>query len=422
MGSRNILIIYPHWPPSNLAGVHRPRLIANFAVDFNWHPIVLTVDEQYYEEPNDPDLVQLVRGNVEVIKVKAFPVLRLGFRVGDIGLRGAYYLYNKALELIKTREIDFIWIPIPSWYTALVGRALFEKTAVPYGIDYIDPWVSKRASYHRRFSKAWWVNQFAKILEPIAIKKASLISGVSTPYYLPAIERNFKPNSIKHIGMPYGFDPHDHEVILPNIALPWDQTEDLHPFIYAGAFLPQSHLFVQALFYSIQQLRKLETWDNKTRLYFLGTGNYQGPSISDYAKQYGIEDVVFEIRQRFPFLQILNFLSRAKGILVIGSTEKHYTASKTFQALLSKKPVFAIFHQESTAVAFMSSIGAGAYVVQYQEQMDFSSLAQAAQDTFSDFLVQKTGWCPDLSELEQFSSRRSAELLFTTIDDLLPNS
>jgi hypothetical protein len=234
--NRNILIIYPHWPPSNLAGVHRPRLIANFAADFNWHPIVLTVSEQYYEEPYDGDLVQLVNANVEVIKVKALPILNLGFRVGDIGLRGAWYLVKKAISLLKTRKIHFIWIPIPSWYTALIGRILFEKTGTPYGIDYIDPWVSKLAAYHRRYSKAWWSNQFAKILEPIAIKKASLISGVSTAYYMPAIERNFKPNAVKHIGMPYGFDPRDHEVVLPNIVLPWDQTDDLRPLVYAGAF------------------------------------------------------------------------------------------------------------------------------------------------------------------------------------------
>ena len=47
---KNMLIIYPHWPPSNLAGVHRARLISNFLPDFGWHPIVLTVKEIYYEE------------------------------------------------------------------------------------------------------------------------------------------------------------------------------------------------------------------------------------------------------------------------------------------------------------------------------------------------------------------------------------
>jgi hypothetical protein len=73
---RNILIIYPHWPPSNLAGVHRPRLIANNLTPLGWHPIVLTVHEKYYEEKPDSTLTKLVNADVEVIKVKAWSVQR----------------------------------------------------------------------------------------------------------------------------------------------------------------------------------------------------------------------------------------------------------------------------------------------------------------------------------------------------------
>jgi hypothetical protein len=61
---KNILIIYPHWPPSNLAGVHRARLIANFLPEFDWHPIILTVDPDYYEEKPDWDMLKTVnQGN-----------------------------------------------------------------------------------------------------------------------------------------------------------------------------------------------------------------------------------------------------------------------------------------------------------------------------------------------------------------------
>jgi hypothetical protein len=68
---KNILIIYPHWPPSNLAGVHRARLIANFLPEFDWHPIILTVDPDYYEEKPDWDMLKTVNQEIEVIHVKA---------------------------------------------------------------------------------------------------------------------------------------------------------------------------------------------------------------------------------------------------------------------------------------------------------------------------------------------------------------
>ena len=43
---KRMLIIYPHWPPSNLVGVHRVRLIANELHSLGWQAIVLTIDER----------------------------------------------------------------------------------------------------------------------------------------------------------------------------------------------------------------------------------------------------------------------------------------------------------------------------------------------------------------------------------------
>ena len=40
---KRLLILYPHWPPSNLAGMHRARLTANFAIDAGWNVTVIAV-------------------------------------------------------------------------------------------------------------------------------------------------------------------------------------------------------------------------------------------------------------------------------------------------------------------------------------------------------------------------------------------
>ena len=46
---KSILIISPHYPPSNLAAVHRSRLFAQHLPALGWNPIILTVDEDYYD-------------------------------------------------------------------------------------------------------------------------------------------------------------------------------------------------------------------------------------------------------------------------------------------------------------------------------------------------------------------------------------
>jgi len=414
--SKNILIIYPHWPPSNLAGVHRARLISNFLPEFGWNPIILTVDSKYYEEPIDLDMLKIVSDKTEVQHVSAYPVTQPRI-IGDIGLRAIFQLKRAALEILRNREIDFLWIPIPSFYVSLLGRLLHHKTGVPYGIDYIDPWV--RDISNRKNVRSILSVFLARLLEPVAVKKAALISGVSTEYYQPVLERNFKGKIIEHVGMPYGFDPEDHDIKLSNVVYPWDQCIGCIPYVYAGAFLPNSGLFIKLLFRSISELRNEHSIDKNIRLYFIGTGNYSYKSIEDYAMEFGISDMVIEIRQRVPYLHALNYLSAAKGVLLIGSTEKHYTASKTFQSLLSGKPVFSIMHESSSAVRVFEDADADQYLIRFSEYSDIDTFQLEITDKVQKFFSDEKTWSPNYSSLEKYSSKESAKALVFSIERVL---
>ena len=129
---------------------------------------MLTVHENYYEEALDHDLEKLLPASLQIEKVNAYR--RVG-PLGDIGLRGFFQLYKKALSLITKEKIDFLYFPIPSFYCALLGRLLHGKTGIKYGIDYIDPWVHDFPGSDKIFSRHWFSKHLAKILEPIAVKK-----------------------------------------------------------------------------------------------------------------------------------------------------------------------------------------------------------------------------------------------------------
>src|SRR5665647_600918 len=116
---KKILILYPHFPPSNLAGVHRPRLFAQHLPSFGWEPVVLTVHEKYYEEALDPNLEKLLPPTLRIEKVNAFRVTRPRL-IGDIGLRAFFQLYKRAKQIIRSEKIDFLYITIPSFYTCLL--------------------------------------------------------------------------------------------------------------------------------------------------------------------------------------------------------------------------------------------------------------------------------------------------------------
>ena len=413
---KKLLIIYAHWHPANLAGVHRPRLIGNYLTEFGWKPRVLTVDEQYFEETSDPDFEQTFSPDFEVTRVKAFSITKPRL-VGDIGLRSFFQLYKKAKEIINTEIINFVWIPIPSFYQAVLGRMLHEKTGVPYGIDYIDPWI--RNIDGRKNLRAVLSNQVARILEPYAVKKVSLISGVSTSYYQPVMNRNFMNKTIEHVGMPYGFDPDDHKIKLKNITYPWDKFPNCKPILYAGAFLPQSGLFMRLFFKAVHELRLNEMWDSSIRFCFVGTGNYMHKSIESYAKEAGIEDIVIEIRDRKPFLHILNYLDAAWRVMIIGSTEKHYTASKTFQALLSQRPLLTMFHEESSAADIMKEVNADQFTFRYSENMSVEDIVQKLKPMLLDYIKDDITWNPNLEKLDKYSARNSARLLVEKLNKIV---
>src|SRR5262249_5551012 len=187
--NRRIAIVTGHFPPSNLAGVHRARLWAKYLPEFDWEPIIITPHWDYYEEPIDPDLLKLVSPNIRVIRTPALPIGPVRI-IGDIGLRTFYWHFKVLNELVRHNEIDFVQITIPSNYLAVLGELLYRRHKFPFGIDYQDPWVNEPSCTERPFSKAWLSQKIARRLEPWALKHAALITGVAPSYYEGVFERN----------------------------------------------------------------------------------------------------------------------------------------------------------------------------------------------------------------------------------------
>ena len=69
--------------------------------------------------------------------------------------------------------------------------------------------------------------------------------------------------------------------------------------------------------------------------------------------------MVREVPQRLPYLRALNWLVRSRGLLLIGSDEPHYTASKIYPALMSGRPFVSLFHRASSAHAILAAAGGG---------------------------------------------------------------
>src|SRR5215831_1556441 len=182
MSQRTVALIAPHFPPSNLAGVHRARLLAQHLSEFGWRPIIVTTHWHHYEETLDWGLASLLDPRLEIIRTPAAPTRPVRV-VGDIGIRALPWHLAALRRLRRDRRIDFLHITVPSFYSAMLGEFLYRREPLPFGIDYIDPWVHVWPEAQVKYSKAWVSLQFAHRLEPWAVRNAALISGVASSYF-----------------------------------------------------------------------------------------------------------------------------------------------------------------------------------------------------------------------------------------------
>lgn len=419
---KRVAIVAAHFVPSNLAAVHRARLWSLYLREFGWDPTIVTTHWDYYEEPPEFELMNLVPPDLRVIRTKALRTRPLR-AVGDIGIRGLRWHYSALLGLARRGEIEFLHITIPSFYSAMLGRLIKQKSGIPYGIDYIDPWVHHFPGADRLFSRAWVSTRLAEWLEPWAVREASLITGINRRYYDGVLQRN--PHLSERAvlaAMPYGGSEKDHEYVRqhPRPAKLLERCKGMFNLVYAGAMLPKAYEVLDRFFEALLLLRQRRPrLAAEFHLHFIGTGkspnDHQGFNILPRAEQRGLAECVSEYPSRLPYLDVLTHLDAASGVLVLGSTEPHYSPSKVFQSLMSRRPVFSLLHEQSTAVPILRTANAGPLVTLTESALPTPDVLASALEQF----VYANGYAPDRVRWEvlaQYSARESARTLARALD------
>ncbi|PIY08624.1 MAG: hypothetical protein COZ18_11300 [Flexibacter sp. CG_4_10_14_3_um_filter_32_15] len=421
--NKNIIIVAPHFIPSNLAAVHRTRLFAKYLPDFGWTPIVLSVDESYYEEELDENIHVLLSENLRVEKVKAFDTKPIRL-IGDIGIRGYLFLKRRILEIIKNEKIDFLYLTIPSHYIALLGREIKKETGIPFGIDYIDPWVQPVWHKDHKFLNRHWVShKLSSFLEPKAVKNVSLITGVAEGYYQDVLDRNPKlKGKIITAAMPYGGEEEDFEKAKEiKLKKPlFENKEDKIQLIYAGAMLPKAFVVLEKV---CQILKEKEDKYKNIEIHFIGSGTSpndpNGFNIKPIAEEYGLwQTIIFEYPKRIPYLDVLVHLTNSDGVFIIGSTEAHYTPSKVYQGILAKKPVFAILHSASSAYQVIKETNAG-MVISFDGEKDTEKIYTTFESEFDEYIKFLNTYNfkeVNTESLEEYSAKKVTQTLVEALN------
>ncbi len=361
------MLVSPHFPPSSVAGVHRARHLAKRLPASGWTPVVLCVDEAYQTEQLDPDLAALVAPEVEILKTPAIPAsITRRFGVGDLSLRAWPQLRRTLHSVVCRREVQAVLITGSPYYPMLMAPGLLRRFGVPVVLDFQDPWVSDWGAAQPPLSRAGLSHRAATICEPIALQGASFVTSVSEVQNQQMAVRYPRLDPGRMSAIPIGGDPDDFVALAHGGAM--SRRVELAPGLlhlsYVGTFLPRAEPLVRTLFRAFARLRSADPGlAARIRLNFIGTSNQLAdavaPVVRHIAEAEGVGDAVDERPGRVPYLSALDVLAHSTGVLLIGSDEPHYTASKIYPALMSGRPHLSLFHRTSSAHAILSGAGGG---------------------------------------------------------------
>ena len=139
----------------------------------------------------------------------------------------------------------------------------------------------------------------------------------------------------------------------------------------------------RGIFEAVQDHPKKE----QLRLHFIGTSYARAgrgeKSIEPLAADYGLESIVHESPDRIPYSTALKCLLDADALIVPGSNDPGYTASKIYPYLLAGRPLLAIFHQESSVTTIMNSVKGG-IIVNFDSDTSTKQLAEKIRTTAFD--------------------------------------
>lgn len=405
--SRRVLIVSPHFPPDGSAASHRARLLAPHLPRHGWAPTVLAVDPRDCEGGLDPELGDLVSPALRVVRCRALPArVTRGLGVGDLGLRALPGLLRSAARLLRRERFDALLVTIYPTYPALLGPILKRRFGVPFVLDYQDPWVSEwgrtvgGAPDGGVDAKSRLSRLLATRLEPWAVRATDAIVAVSEETVEPVRRRHPEIASHPFAEIPIGGEPADFERLRTRArANPFFDPRDGRTHLcYVGTLLPLGFETLGAVLSAVGRLRSREpALAERLRLHFIGTSNQaraDAPArVMPIASALGVGDLVREVAPRVGYLDALTAQAQAGGILLMGSSERHYTASKLYPALLARRPIVAVHHRESTVVDVLRRAAPppAARVVTYDDGARAASQVEAIAGALGDLLARSAG-------------------------------
>jgi hypothetical protein len=360
-----VLIISPHFPPINAADMHRVRHSLPHFREFGWEPLTLAVDPEYVEGFEDELLLRTVPEDVTVERVSAldFRWTRL-FGLGNLALRSLPFLARKGNEILRAGDVDLIYFSTTAFASLSLGPYWKRKFGVPFVVDMQDPWYNdyyETRPKSERPPKYWFSHRLDGMLEPRVMQQVDGLIAVTQAYINDLSDRYPQTRSIPCLELPFAVSPLDTEVAAELASKIDGAHQGRFVGTYTGVCNSAMAPILRCLFRALNKGRRNapEVFGG-VRLRFVGTSYAPSgtakPSVLPIAKEEGVGDVVTEQTDRVSYFEALRLQQDSSFLLLPGTLDSDYTASKLYPYVLARRPVLGLIHEESSAVRTLSEL------------------------------------------------------------------
>ena len=391
-----ILCVSPRFPPSSAADAQRLRLVLPHFPAAAMEAEVLAVDPVCCPDPHDPWQLQRLPRTLPVHRVRGLS--RRWNRcpgLGSVESRTLPLLAAVGDRLLKQarREghpFDLAYFSTTAFGSFALGRRWWRRQRLPFVLDYQDAWVN---DFYRsrpelvppggRWKHAV-VDRMQRRQEPRVLRHAAGVTAVSRAYLDDLRRRYSFARHLPGLVLPFPGCPDDFIRQDATCSLPFDPHDGLLHWVSVGRGGDDLATALHGLFSALSRRAPAEL-KQRLRLHFIGTSyapkGRETCTIRPLAEQYGLGDLVEECPARLPMGAALAAMAAADALLVIGSDDPAYTASKLYPYLLARRPLLAVLHEQSPACELLQRCG-GACLVHFDPRQSPDQLERVIAEAW----------------------------------------
>lgn len=384
--NKRVLIVTPNFPPISCPDMHRVRMSLPFFKEFGWEPLILKINPDEQEGIKDLDLCKTVPTDIKTWQAGFIPKSWTSWlKVNNIGLRSFFHLAHLGNQIIESEKPELIFFSTTLFPVMTLARYWYWKYGLPYILDFQDPWLSDYQGVGDAFYQSWKYKASqlnAGILEPWTLKNVSHVISVSSGYVDTLLKRYDWLKPEQFTVLPFGAAEKDFAVLKDKRIQHnhFDPNDGKQHWVYVGRGGEDMGFALRCLFKALARSRQQSPDHTNLLLHFIGTDyapkERSRKTIEPIAVACGVGDMVLEHSERIPYFEALQCLLDADALIVPGSDDPSYTASKIYPYILAEKPLLAIFHEKSSVVNVLKSTKAGT-VVTFETKAEIEKIADA---------------------------------------------